>query len=141
MGCVFPDWFDCWCYFRGCNMNRFDEAKGVRKYIHYVHTRVKLIKADVLSVETNQYYFFSELLDYIVEFAKTHKLFFGFMLGKYDCKYCMNVLGCTERHTFRFLERQRKKFIEFIYEKENELSVKYPFSGEYKWLHEREVSN
>ena len=119
---------------------KFVEVKGVKKYIEYVFTRVRLIHTDILSVEDNQYKFYLELAKSIKEFANSHRLFSKYMLGKCDYKYVMNMTGYEDaRNTFRFLERQRKKFIEYITEKENELFITYPFVGEYKWLHEREV--
>ncbi len=120
-------------------MSNFAEAKGVRDYIVYVHTRVKLIQANILSVEDNQYIFYLELSKHIKKFASTHKLFFGFLLGKYDSNFLMNMLGCSIREVFRFLEKQRKKFVNEIQAKENELFSLYPFTGEYMWLHERSI--
>ena len=120
-------------------MNTRKQSTGLKKFIRYVNTRVILIENNMLEVEHNQYEYYKALRQEIIQFGETHKLFYSFMLGKIDHKKVMNILGCNERYAFRFMERQRKTMIEFIYEKEAQLFEKFPFSDNSEWSINKEI--
>ena len=109
-------------------MSKVKEAMAIKKYIFYVRSRVKLIQAGVLNVSDNEWLYYKALFDALNTYYKTHIIYFKCILGKIDSRRAQYLLGLTERDTFRFFARQRKKLILFIEEQETVLFAKYPFT-------------
>lgn len=110
-----------------------ERGVGLKKFIRYINMRCALIECGFLDVETNQYRYYKELQREIKIFAKSHRLFWNFLLGRISTEKAKSILGVSERQMFRTMEKQRETLITLIYEKEKELSAKYPFDGTAVW--------
>ena len=106
-------------------MNSTKIAKGVKQYVQDLFLKVKLMENSLMESDDEEFY--KSMLKHIEEYAKTHKLFIAYTLQKISFNNVKSLLGFGDRKVYRYLEEQRKRFISFIEEKENELL------GETKW--------
>ena len=110
-------------------MNKATVKKSIaiRKYIAYIKQRVEYIRMTVLDCSDNQISYFNSLSESIDNFAKNHKLFMKYTLGKITFEEVKLILGEEDRQVLRYLRRQRKLFMNYIQENESEYFNKYPF--------------
>lgn len=94
----------------------------------YVKQRVKYIRIGVLDCSDNQISYYNSLSESIDNFAKKHKLFMKYTLGKTTYEETKLILGEDDRQVFRYLHRQREMLINYLQEKEIEYFAKYPFN-------------
>ena len=105
------------------------KAIAIRKYISYIKRRVKYIKFGLLECSDNQISYFNALSESIDSFAKNHKLFMKYIVGKISFEETKSILGLNDRQTFKYLEKQREIFINYIQRKETEYLSKIPVWG------------
>lgn len=103
---------------------------GIKKYIKYVKERVKFIRLSFVNCSDNQINYFDGLSNAIDEYAKTHRVYIKYIIGKLTIDEVKNILGESDRQVFRYLERQRKFLFDYLQEKEIEYFAKYPFEDE-----------
>lgn len=108
------------------NKNR-EENRKLLEYVNFVRQRVSFAKLGIIEIEENEFRFYYKIYEKIKDYAKTHILFFKFLIGKYDNIVLQKLLGCNERSVFRFLKRQREDFIDFILGQETVYYTKFPF--------------
>lgn len=67
----------------------------------------------VLDCSDNQISYFNSLSESIDNFAKNHKLFMKYTIGKITFEEVKSILGEKDRQVFKYLERQRKLWSSF----------------------------
>lgn len=110
------------------NKSTAEQSIAVRNCIRYVKQRVKYFRMCVLDCSDNQISYFNSLSESIDNFARNHKLFMKYTLGKITFEEVKLILGEDDRQVFRYLKRQRELLIDYIQEKEIEYLSKYPFN-------------
>lgn len=108
-------------------MSKVKEAQGIKRYIAYIKQRLFFVKSGVLLISDNEYQFYRYLLTAISDYAKTHKLYFRYILGRLDRESAKCILGFKERQFFRYCRTQRKSFIDFMEKQEEDAIALYPF--------------
>lgn len=105
-----------------------DRCDGLKEYLCYIERRLSCIKHQVIIVSPNQHKYYLAMKEDIKEYYKKHRLYGLYLSGKLDKETCIKFLGESERQLFRYISRQREKFIKYIAEKEVINFAKYPFS-------------
>ena len=108
-------------------MDKKKEALGIKRYIFYIRSRVKLIKLGILLVSDNEWCYYRELFNSLNAYYKTHIIYLKYIMGKLDREKAKFLLGLSERAFYRYCKVQRDKLISFITESERSLFSKYPF--------------
>ncbi len=103
------------------------EVKGVREYLRYIETRVRLLKLGALSVEDNQALYYCELFNVIKQWGGNHRLIYKYLINKLSFNHVQMILGYSGKESSRFIKRQVIRFIEFLQNQETLLFLKYPF--------------
>lgn len=109
------------------NKSKAEKSIAIRKYIAYIKQRVKYIRMTILDCSDNQINYYNALSESIDNFARNHKLFMKYTLGKITFEEVKLILGENDRQVFRYLSQQREMLINYIQEKEIEYLLKYPF--------------
>lgn len=106
-------------------MSKVKEAQGIKRYIAYIKQRIFLIKSGILFVSDNEFQYHIYLYNAVKEFAKTHRLYIKYILGRLDRETAKCILGFKERQFFRYCKAQRKYFIDFsVKEKDGAQNIK-----------------
>ena len=105
------------------------ETSAIKKYLAYLPLRLAYLKIYGVQPTHNEYKYYLELCKSIKEYGKKHKVFFYFITSKINYKKFKAFHRVSERTGYRILAKQRKEFLEFLTQKEAELSKKYPFEN------------
>lgn len=108
-------------------MDKKKEALGIRKYIFYIRSRVKLIQLGILLVSDNEWFYYRELFNSLNAYYKTHIIYLKYIMGKIDREKAKCLLGLSERAFYKYCKVQRDKLISSITKYETQLFAKYPF--------------
>ena len=109
------------------NIDLRKQALGIRRYIKYIRKMVIVVQLhDHFS--DNEAFYYKAMLNSLEEYAKTHKLYMNYLLGKIQYDTVKNMLGESDRQCFRYMQRQRQLLIVYIEQKEVENFARYPFS-------------
>ena len=106
-------------------MDTRSEVRSVKTYIRNLRLNVLYIKHYLYDTKSDEYKYYISMINAIDKYAKSHKLFYKYILGKITISGVKNLLGIPDREVYRYLEKQRKSFINFITTKEEELLKKY----------------
>ena len=109
-------------------MSKVKEAQGIKRYIAYIKQRIFLIKSGILFVSDNEFQYHIYLYNAVKEFAKTHRLYIKYILGRLDRETAKCILGFKERQFFRYCKAQRTCFIDFMEKQEEDALLLYPYS-------------
>ena len=107
-----------------------NEATQLRKYISYIPLRLAYLKIYKVSPNHNEYKYYTELYKSIKEYGNSHKAFFLYLTRKINVEKCKAFYKVSERTFYRIFAKQRKEFIEWLRQKETELSKLYPFESD-----------
>ena len=77
----------------------------------------------------NEYKYYLKLYESIKEYGKRHKVFIYYITSKINIEKYKEFYKVSERTSYRIFSKQRKEILEFIMQKETELSKIYPFEN------------
>lgn len=103
------------------------ETKAIKEYLAYIPLRLAYLKIGNVQPTHNEYKYYLELCKSIKEYGKHHKIFFYYITSKINIKKFKAFYKVSERTGYRIFAKQRKEFLEFLSQKEIELSKLYPF--------------
>lgn len=106
-----------------------NETKAIKEYLAYIPMRLAYLKMFNASPNHNEYKYYLKLYESIKEYGKKHKVFIYYITSKINIEKCKAFFNVSERTCYRIFSKQRKEFLEFIMQKERELSKMYPFKG------------
>ena len=106
-----------------------NETKAIKEYLAYIPMRLAYLKMFNVSPNHNEYKYYLSLYESIKEYGKRHKVFIYYITNRVNIEKFKAFYKVSERTAYRIFAKQRKEFLEFLMQKETELSKMYTFEG------------
>ncbi len=100
---------------------------GINNYIRYINTRLMYADNNIISISSNEYYYFRTLFIRLKKWLKNHKLLDLYLHKRITIQEISKFANTTIRNAFRIVAKEEDAFIDYCTSEEIALFAKYPY--------------